>query len=65
MKLELLTNATVVDDAIRFVSANSKNTITGKPETNDNTDPFAQANIELKTRAPDYKAYTQNTNQVF
>jgi hypothetical protein len=33
MKLNLLTNATVVDDAIRFVSQNSKEKL--KPSAND------------------------------
>jgi hypothetical protein len=34
MKLDLLTNATVVDDAIRFVSQKSKDEENLKPSTN-------------------------------
>ena len=34
MKLDLLTNATVVDDAIRFVSSKSKDRLNPLPEIN-------------------------------
>jgi hypothetical protein len=64
MKLDLLTNATVVDDAIRFVSANGKSTIE-KPETGINANPFTQVNAEFQIRGADYKTHTPNTNQVF
>jgi hypothetical protein len=37
MKLELLTNATVVDDAIRFVSEKSKDKGSSKPTKGDNS----------------------------
>ena len=45
MKLDLLTNATVVDDAIRFVSQKSKENL--KSPTNSNRD-------NMESREPDY-----------
>ena len=47
MKLELLTNATVVDDAIRFVSSMSKGKIKS-PFNNSNEDDKEESN------EPDY-----------
>jgi DNA-binding MarR family transcriptional regulator len=47
MKLELLTNATVVDDAIRFVSQNSKEKL--KPSANDSKYDKEESN------EPDYE----------
>jgi hypothetical protein len=38
MKLELLTNATVVDDAIRFVSDRSKEKLKSSTSSNSNED---------------------------
>jgi hypothetical protein len=38
MKLELLTNATVVDDAIRFVAEKSNDIDTKRNEENENRD---------------------------
>jgi len=45
MKLDLLTNATVVDDAIRFVSQQSKENL--KSSANDNQD-------DKESKEPDY-----------
>jgi hypothetical protein len=38
MKLDLLTNATVVDDAIRFVSGKSKEKLKSSPRNNNEDD---------------------------
>ncbi len=46
MKLDLLTNATVVDDAIRFVTHKSKDNL--KPSGNSNEDD------KEKSKEPDY-----------
>lgn len=64
MKMELLTNATVVDDAIKFVaaSANNKETITAEPEIDINPDRFDLVNEREQPRT---KPSTQTTNQVF
>jgi DNA-binding CsgD family transcriptional regulator len=65
MKLDLLTNATVVDDAIRFVSANSKEPITrtiADHETEFNNNRF---NLVDGEQTEDKKTTTRNTNQVF
>jgi hypothetical protein len=48
MKLELLTNATVVDDAIRFVSGKSKDNGKLEPLRNSNEGDKEEAN------EPDY-----------
>jgi hypothetical protein len=45
MKLELLTNATVVDDAIRFVSQHS---------TNNTKKLISQQNDNQESKEPDY-----------
>jgi hypothetical protein len=59
MKLELLTNATVVDDAIRFVRTNSKESLIAERETeiNQNSDDQGEQQVN--------KPNTQTTNQVF
>jgi hypothetical protein len=55
MKLDLLTNATVVDDAIRFVAGNDAN-----------KKPIARANADLQRQQPMNNADTSSTtNQVF
>ena len=46
MKLDLLTNATVVDDAIRFVSTRQKKNL--KPSDNSNED-------DKESNEPDYE----------
>jgi hypothetical protein len=45
MKLDLLTNATVVDDAIRFVSQKSKEKVESMDSCNENS---------KESREPDY-----------
>jgi hypothetical protein len=47
MKLELLTNATVVDDAIRFVSGKSKEKLKSSDNSNNNED-------DKESNEPDY-----------
>ena len=47
MKLDLLTNATVVDDAIRFVSSNKFKDILRSPSDNDEVD-------KEESKEPDY-----------
>ena len=69
MKLDLLTNATVVDDAIRFVSQQSKEKIKSGSDSNED---------DKESREPDYdedqdqleeeeegKTYRRTINQVF
>jgi hypothetical protein len=48
MKLDLLTNATVVDDAIRFVSQNSKDKEELKSSSNDRNQDYKES------KEPDY-----------
>jgi len=69
MKLDLLTNATVIDDAIRFVSSKTKENLKSSP-SNGNED-------ENESNEPDYEDRDQleqeqeeetleiTTNQVF
>jgi hypothetical protein len=78
MKLDLLTNATVVDDAIRFVAANANNkepTLRTKATDNYKTEidqendirPINLANVDLQeTRQEvDNDPSTRTTNQIF
>src|SRR5919202_304949 len=51
MKLDLLTNATVVDDAIRFVSSKSKENLksaSGKEESNENESDYAEHKDQIE-----------------
>jgi hypothetical protein len=76
MKLDLLTNATVVDDAIRFVTANTNNkkaisratcgTDTVSNQRND-VQPFnvMKDNLQEQQRPADNDVSTGTTNQVF
>ena len=59
MKLDLLTNATVVDDAIRFVLEHGKSTTTVLSEAG--TD--AAEAIKPKTNTVDYIQETDSTRQ--
>lgn len=61
-KMELLTNATVVDDAIRFVAAN-KESIIAEPEIGINPDRSDLVNDQQEQ--PSNKPNIQTTNQVF
>ena len=67
MKMELLTNATVVDDAIRFVTANSasKETTVGH-ETKTHMTSFDEINNEAEQQGQHPKEENVSTiNQVF
>ena len=68
MKLELLTNATVVDDAIRFVSGHAKpaRSTSSETETAANAKK-SKTNCREETREIDYFQQPPNftTNQVF
>jgi hypothetical protein len=78
MKLELLTNATVVDDAIRFVSDKSKENLKKSPNK-EGRDSNEQQSKEESKNEPDYdedseleeeteimkEPITTTTNQVF
>jgi len=66
MKLDLLTNATVVDNAIRFVSEKSKENLKSSPSSNDE--------VQKESSEPDYnedgdqleaKTGEMTINQVF
>jgi hypothetical protein len=76
MKLDLLTNATVVDDAIRFVSDHSRNNnkliLPKKGEGNrqESNDPdYNEENSELEEKQEEQTremaTTTTTTNQVF
>jgi hypothetical protein len=78
MKMELLTNATVVDDAIRFVAANANNkelTVRTKATGNyeaeidqeNNMQPFTEMSDDLEEthQEVDNDPSTQTTNQIF
>src|SRR5438094_3376601 len=68
MKLELLTNATVVDDAIRFVSGHAKPTTSITWETGTSTYTKKSNNTTIKeTQETDYAQQPGKitTNQVF
>ena len=68
MKLDLLTNASVVDDAMRFVSEhnNSNNNIkNGKVDKTDNTDSELLHCNYTSAASTDVAAATATTNKVF
>ena len=78
MKMELLTNATVVDDAIRFVAANANNkelTVRTKATGNyeaeidqeNNMQSFNEMSDDLEKthQEVDNDPSTQTTNQIF
>lgn len=78
MQMELLTNATVVDDAIRFVAANANNkelTVRTKATGNyeaeidqeNNMQPFNEMSDDLEKthQEVDNDPSTQTTNQIF
>jgi predicted transcriptional regulator len=63
-KLDLLTNATVVDDALRFVSDNSKNKENLKPLTNSNGNENETSKLDYEEpKEIDHIPIT--TNEVF
>ncbi|MFL6420471.1 MAG: hypothetical protein ACJ71P_13860 [Nitrososphaeraceae archaeon] len=68
MKLDLLTNATVVDDAIRFVSIRSKydeklKSANGKGDGEESEEP--NYDEEQEEEAEEITSATITTNQVF
>ena len=64
MKLELLTNATVVDDAIRFVSDRSKQKL--KSSITSNEDGKEELNeSDFDDQLDQKEKSTELTNQVF
>jgi len=76
MKLDLLTNATVVDDAIRFVTANTNNKkavtratcgIDIKANQSNDVQPFNAVNDDLQEQQQraDNGVPTCTTNQAF
>jgi hypothetical protein len=66
MKLDLLTNATVVDDAIRFVSSKSKqNTNSTEGDKEESNEPdYDEDNDQLEDELEE-KTQEIPTNQVF
>jgi hypothetical protein len=76
MKLELLTNATVVDDAIRFVSSNNNkkslsreednnSTLKSKEELRDYNDKVSELEEDEQEQEDQTGEITSTTNQVF
>jgi hypothetical protein len=66
MKLDLLTNATVVDDAIRFVSDRSKEKLkssSGKDDQEESNEPDDDEDDELEEYEEEAEEIT--INQVF
>jgi hypothetical protein len=66
MKMELLTNATVVDDAIRLVSSKSKGNLKSSTEGNEeesNELDYGEAKDQLEQEQEEKTGET--TNQVF
>jgi hypothetical protein len=62
MKLDLLTNATVVDDAIRFVSEKSKENLKSSTEDDDDKEESSVLDYEEQ---PDGVTSTITTNDIF
>jgi hypothetical protein len=54
MKLELLTNATVVDDAIRFVSEKSKEKVKERAESSSSSFSDISNEEDKESKEPDY-----------
>jgi hypothetical protein len=71
MKLDLLTNATVVDDAIRFVSQKSNDKLNSSTNSNEDEkeeskEPDYNKDEVLEEKQQDeFGGITQTTNQVF
>ena len=62
MKLELLTNATVVDDAIRFVTSKTKENLTS---SSDKADKEESNGSDFDDQLDQKEESTEVTNQVF
>ena len=70
MKLDLLTNVTVVDDAIRFVSSRTKESLESstegdKKESNEPDYDEREDNLEVKQEKQTREISAITTNQVF
>jgi hypothetical protein len=72
MKLDLLTNATVVDDAIRFVSSKSKENLKSPPSNSNENDKeesnepdYHENKDDLVEEEQEEEAGEITTNQVF
>jgi hypothetical protein len=72
MKLELLTNATVVDDAIRFVSSKSKENLKSSSANSDEDDKeesnepdYNKDEVLEEEQQDEFGGIAQTTNQVF
>ena len=68
MKLDLLTNATVVDDAIRFVSSKSKENLKSSDSSNDkeSKEPdYDEGEDQLEEEKQEEETGETMVNQVF
>ena len=63
MKLDLLTNATVVDDAIRFVAQKSKESVESTDSSNDDDKESNEPNYDEGSR--EINNTTITTNEIF
>jgi hypothetical protein len=66
MKLDLLTNATVIDDAIRFVSSKTKENLksSGEDDIEESNEPDYDED-QLEEWAEETEETATTTNQVF
>ena len=69
MKMDLLTNATVVDDAIRFVSQTSKEnkpiSSSGNEDENESKEPDYNEDKDQLGKQQEEETWKITTNQVF
>ena len=65
MKLDLLTNATVVDDAARFVSSKSKEKLSDKGDKEESREPDYDEDKDQLEKEQEEKTGESTTNQVF
>jgi hypothetical protein len=65
MKLELLTNATVVDDAIRFVSGRSKESMKPSSNSNEEKEPDYDEDKDQLEEEQEKETGEMTINQVF
>ena len=65
MKLELLTNATVVDDAIRFVSSKAKQNLKSVSDSNEDDKESNEPDYDEDKDQLEETGETITVNQVF
>ena len=66
MKMDLLTNATVVDDAIRFVSVKSKGNLKCSDSNEESNEPdYDEDKDQLEEEREEETGEIRTTNQVF